>query len=151
MIDLTMGQNVMNGLQRKSWKNLHALNEWRIHLKKKDSLTTIKESGKPIYFARVEQEYLWNDEFQTFESTAFGHPANPKLPKKISPLGRWAGIDFKINFENDGLSKRQGSNGTKDNRRSLIAPIPHPPGYRTLPLPHIRQGSSTYPSLRPEK
>ena len=103
MIDLTMGQNVMNGLQRKSWKNLHALNEWRIHLKKKDSLAYHQRVWQTDLLCPGGGEYLWNEEFQTFESTAFGHPANPKLPKKISPLGRWAGIDFRINFENDGL------------------------------------------------
>ena len=39
IFDLTMGQNTINGLQRKSWNNLYALNEWRIVLNKKDSLT----------------------------------------------------------------------------------------------------------------
>ena len=35
IFDLTMGQNTINGLQRKSWNNLYALNEWRIVLNKK--------------------------------------------------------------------------------------------------------------------
>ena len=34
LFDLSMGQNVINGLQRKSWNNLHALNEWAYSLEK---------------------------------------------------------------------------------------------------------------------
>ena len=38
IFNLAMGQNTFTGLQRKSWNNLHALNEWRIVLNKKDSV-----------------------------------------------------------------------------------------------------------------
>ena len=51
-LDLTMGQNAINGLQRKSWNNLHALNEWRIHLKKKIHLLITSGFGKQIFSVR---------------------------------------------------------------------------------------------------
>ena len=101
--DLTMGQNTINGLQRKSWNNLHALNEWRIVLNKKDPLTYHQKVWQTDLLCPGGGKYVWNEKFKTYESTVFGHPANAKSPKTISILGNWSKVDFGINFENDGL------------------------------------------------
>ena len=103
MFDLTMGQNTINGLQRKSWNNLHALNEWRIVLNKKDPLTCHQKVWQTDLLCPGGGRYVWNDKFKTYESTVFGHPANAKSPKTISIFGNWSKVDFGINFENDGL------------------------------------------------
>ena len=103
MFDLTMGQNTINGLQRKSWNNLHTLNEWRIVLNKKDPLTYHRKVWQTDLLCPGGGKYVWNDKFKTYESTVFGHPAKAKLPKTISILGNWSKVDFGINFENDGL------------------------------------------------
>ena len=106
LFDLSMGQNVINGLQRKSWNNLHALNEWRIHLKKKDSLKYHQKVWHTDLLCPGGGEYQWNKKFQTYESTVFGHPANPKSPKDFSLFGKWKAVDFGLSFENDGLRVR---------------------------------------------
>ena len=106
LFDLSMGQNVINGLQRKSWNNLHALNEWRIHLKKKDSLKYHQKVWHTDLLCPGGGEYQWNKKFQTYESTVFGHPANPKSPKNFSLFGKWKAVDFGLSFENDGLRVR---------------------------------------------
>ena len=89
--------------KRKSWNNLHALNEWRIVLNKKDSLSYHQKFGKPICSALEEGKYVWDEKFKTYESTVFGHPGSPKSPDQLSVLGKWNQVDFRINFENDGL------------------------------------------------
>ena len=103
ILDLSMGQNTINGLQRKSWNNLHALNEWRIVLNKKDPLNYHQKVWQTDLICPGGGKYVWNDKFKTYESTVFGHPAKSKMPKTISILGNWSKIDFGINFENDGL------------------------------------------------
>ena len=103
ILDLSMGQNVIKGLQRKSWNNLHALNEWRIHLDKKNPLAYHQKVWQTELVCPGGGRYEWNEKFQTYESTVFGHAGEPKTPKLLSILGNWKNVDFGINFENDGL------------------------------------------------
>ena len=103
IFDLSMGQNFINGLQRKSWKNLHVLNEWRVQLKEMDALAYHRKVWHTDLSCPGGGEYRWNQMFQTYESTVFGHPANPKAPKDFSVLGGWKAIDLGLNFEKDGL------------------------------------------------
>ena len=112
LIDLADGilqRESLRRFQEKSWSNLHALNEWRIQLGKKNA---------PAYHMEVWQtelqcpgggKYSWNETFQTYESSVFGHPGKPAMPKKgIGLLGPFGAVDFGITFENDGL-RVQGS------------------------------------------
>ncbi len=103
ILDFIMSGNVMNGLQRKSWKNIHALNEWRINLKKENPLAYHKRVWQTELLCPGGGEYEWNQKFQTYESSAYGHPAEPKTPAKLSLLGKWESIDLGIIFETDGL------------------------------------------------
>ncbi len=103
IFDLTEGEQARNGLQRKSWNNIHILNEWRIHLKREDPLSYHRKVWQTDLLCPGGGQYLWNQEFQTFESSAFGHPADPKFPKKLSLIGDWEAVDFRINFEDNGL------------------------------------------------
>lgn len=115
IFDLTMRQNTINDLQRKSWNNLHALNEWRIYLKKKAPLEYHQRVWQTDLLCPGGGKYLWNQEFKTYESSVFGHPGAPNLPQKISILGKWEKVDFRINFENDGL--RVKATLTKENNQ----------------------------------
>jgi hypothetical protein len=115
IFDLTMSQNTINDLQRKSWNNLHALNEWRIYLKKKAPLEYHQRVWQTDLLCPGGGKYLWNQEFKTYESSVFGHPGAPNLPQKISILGKWEKVDFGINFENDGL--RVKATLTKENNQ----------------------------------
>ena len=112
LIDLADGilqRESLRRFQEKSWSNLHALNEWRTQLGKKNA---------PAYHMEVWQtelqcpgggKYSWNETFQTYQSSAFGHPGKPSMPKKgIGLLGPFGAVDFGITFENDGL-RAQGS------------------------------------------
>ncbi len=49
-------------------------------------------------------KYVWNAEYQTMESTVYGHPGQPKLgPDWPPPLENVRWIDFGLPFENRGL------------------------------------------------
>ena len=103
IFDLTMGQNSINSLQRKSWNNLHALNEWRIHLKKNNPLTYHQNIWQTNLLCPGGGNYQWNQKFKTYQSSAFGHPGEPRTPENLSVIGKWKTVDLGLNFENDGL------------------------------------------------
>ena len=73
-------------------------------------------------------KYSWNEKFKTYESSVFGHPGKPSMPKKgIGLLGPFGSIDFGITFENDGL-RAQGTVSGKVRRQRLpswIDPLHH--------------------------
>ena len=50
-------------------------------------------------------QYVWNEQWQTMESTIYGHPGQPKPgPEKFLPLAHIRRADLGITFENQGLS-----------------------------------------------
>jgi hypothetical protein len=49
--------------------------------------------------------YVWNEEWQTMESTVYGHPGQPKPgPEKALPVANITSANLGLTFENDGLS-----------------------------------------------
>jgi len=51
--------------------------------------------------------YRWNEEFQTMESSVFGHPEKPKLPELTLPILRdLRRLGLGMTFENSGLRAR---------------------------------------------
>ena len=107
LIDLADGilqRESLSRFQEQSWSNLHALNEWRVQLGKKDALAYHLEVWQTELQCPGGGKYSWNEKFQTYESSVFGHPGKPSMPKKgIGLLGPFGAVDFGITFENDGL------------------------------------------------
>ena len=51
--------------------------------------------------------YVWNEQWQTIESTAYGHPGEPKDgPDWPEALRKILFGNFGVTFENDGLRAR---------------------------------------------
>ena len=51
--------------------------------------------------------YVWNDKYQTMESTVYGHPGEPKTGPVAAPaLGEFSNGNFGLTFENQGLRAR---------------------------------------------
>ena len=104
LLDGVFQKESLKTFQKKSWSNLYALNEWRVQLNKPDA---------PSYHLKVWQtelqcpgggNYSWNQKFQTYESSIFGHPGKPRMPQRgIGLLSPFGGVDFGLTFENDGL------------------------------------------------
>ena len=116
LLDRILQKESLKHFQKKSWSNLYALNEWRIHLGKMNA---------PSYHLAVWQtelqcpgggKYTWDEKFQTYESSVFGHPGKPRMPQNgiglLSPFGK---VDFGLTFENDGL-RAQGTIHEKNPR-----------------------------------
>jgi len=90
-----------------SWKNLAILNEWR----------RLRPATDPVLYHEVRWQlrlvcpgggdYTWNEEWQTMESTVYGHPGQPRRgPRAPADLEGIVSGDFGLSFEGDGLRAR---------------------------------------------
>lgn len=92
---------------RASWSNLPILNTWQAMYPDRDPVEVHEELWHVRLLCPGGGEYVWNEEWETMESTLYGHPAvpreGPKLPAAV--LGMRA-ADFGLDFEGDGLRAR---------------------------------------------
>ena len=94
-------------MQRKSWANLPILNEWRRLFPDRDPVAVHEEFWQTRLVCPGGGEYVWNEDWQTMESTAAGHPGDPKLgPIAPAALAELDQADFDLTFEEQGLRAR---------------------------------------------
>jgi hypothetical protein len=104
VIELLADENYTRWLQKQAWNNLSILTEWHT---RKGRLTEAEfhERFWPLpLFLPSGTDYAWNETWRTVESTAFGHPGQPKIPQTLqTPLANVKQADAGITFEEDGL------------------------------------------------
>ncbi|MEM8711287.1 MAG: hypothetical protein AAGG01_10070, partial [Planctomycetota bacterium] len=76
-------------IRGRSWVNLPILNEWR-RMGAEDPVAFHENATGIRLLCPGGGEYVWNERFETMESTVFGHPAEPKagpsLPAALAAL-----------------------------------------------------------------
>lgn len=90
-------------LQSLAWGNLPVLNEWRRRYPDQDPVRLHEACWGTRLLCPAGGSYVWNEAWQTMESTVCGHPGQPK-PIPAAPL---AGVSFGnlgVSFEHQGLS-----------------------------------------------
>ena len=91
-------------LQLRSWDNLPILNEWRRRYPDRDPVELHEQYWHTRLVCPGGGKYVWNDEWRTMESTAFGHPGEPKSPDAlVAPWQALRGGNLGVTFENEGL------------------------------------------------
>jgi hypothetical protein len=94
-------------LRAQSWANLPILNEWHRLFPDRDPVRLHEELWGERLICPGGGEYVWDDRWRTMESTAFGHPGEPKPgPDVQAPLPDVGKADFGISFEDGGLHGR---------------------------------------------
>jgi hypothetical protein len=93
-------------LQALSWGNLPILNEWRRRWPDREAVKLHEEFWHTRLVCPGGGEYVWNDEWQTMESTVYGHPGQPKRGPANVALADVAGGNFGLTFEDLGLRAR---------------------------------------------
>ncbi|MCE9606670.1 MAG: hypothetical protein K8U03_17410 [Planctomycetia bacterium] len=96
-----------NNLQRLAWDNLPILNEMHRLYPQQDPI----ELHERLWGVRLTcpggGKYVWNDTWQTMESTLYGHPGEPKLGSGAPPqLSDFSRVRFGLTFEEQGLRAR---------------------------------------------
>lgn len=91
-------------MQSKAWSNLPILNEWHQRYPDQDPVALHERIWKERLVCPGGGKYVWNDAWQTMESTVYGCPAQPqKGPAAPAELLRLAFANFGLTFEKEGL------------------------------------------------
>lgn len=93
-------------LARQSWSNLPILNEWHRLYPDRDPVEVHEQVWRTRLVCPGGGKYIWNDEWQTMESTVFGHPGHETEKEVPNVWGDLLRANFGITFENQGLRAR---------------------------------------------
>lgn len=93
-------------LQTLTWNNLPILNEWKRLYPDQDPVKLHEELWGVKLVCPGGGDYVWNEKWQTMESTVFGHPGEPKAGNFTSPLAALLDANLGVTFENQGLNAR---------------------------------------------
>jgi hypothetical protein len=93
-------------LQTLAWNNLPILNEWKRLRPAEDPVQWHEKIWGVKLLCPGGGAYVWNEKWQTMESTVFGHPGEPKTGSFTSPLDALLDANFGVTFENQGLNAR---------------------------------------------
>ena len=94
-------------LQERAWGGIPALNEWKRRFGAADPVAFHERYWGARIVCPGGGAYVWNEAFQTMESTVYGCPAAPKTPDGLPEVWeRLTGGDFGVTFENEGLRAR---------------------------------------------
>ena len=93
--------------QRLSWNNIPILNEWKRRYPDQDPVKLHEQFWQTKLVCPGGGQYVWNEQWQTMESTVYGHPAQPKKgPENILPVANITSANLGVTFENQGLSAK---------------------------------------------
>lgn len=89
------------------WSNLFILNQWKRQFPERDPVDFHKACWGNRLICPSGGEYVWNEQWQTMESTVYGHPAEPRVnADPLSFLSEFRLANFGLTFEDDGLRAR---------------------------------------------
>jgi hypothetical protein len=97
-------ENVNSIMETRAWGNIPILNEWKRRYPDVSAVEFHNRFWQTKLVCPGGGEYVWNEEYQTMESTVYGHPGQPRAVKKTpnSPFD-FTGVDLGLTFEGDGL------------------------------------------------
>ncbi len=107
LLPLWAGMGYQRQQRVRSWSNLAILNEWHALFPDEDPVAVHEQLWGTRPVCPGGGEYVWNEEWRTMESTAYGHPAEPRdgpdLPAELREL---LSASAGLTFEDDGLRAR---------------------------------------------
>ncbi|MDZ4818221.1 MAG: hypothetical protein SGJ20_04525 [Planctomycetota bacterium] len=94
-------------IQTLAWSNLPILNEWKRLYPDRDPVELHEQVWKVKLVCPGGGKYVWNADWNTMESTVYGHPGGPIVGPLLTPamLGLES-ADFGVTFEEQGLRAR---------------------------------------------
>lgn len=107
MVEAYFNDDITALLERRSWNNILILNEWRRRFGAADPVALHETFWRTRLVCPGNGTYVWNEQYQTMESTVFGFPGAPR--RSASPPGPFHGITaagFGMTFEQGGLRAR---------------------------------------------
>lgn len=94
-------------MQVRAWENLPILNEWKRRYPDIDPVELHARFWQTRLTCPGGGQYVWNDQWQTMESTVYGHPGQPKPgPNRPAFIESLVGANLGLTFEEQGLRAR---------------------------------------------
>ena len=94
-------------MQRLAWSNLAILNEWHARYANRDAVDVHQTFWQRKLICPGGGQYRWNENWQTMESTVYGHPGEPRLGTALpAALQSVTSGNFGQTFEEHGLRAR---------------------------------------------
>jgi len=107
ILERVMGESYQTSQQRLAWGNLPILNEWKRRFPAEDPVKLHERFWQTKLSCPGGGSYVWNEKWQTMESTVYGHPGEPKAgPANFGPLTSVSGANLGLSFEHQGLSAK---------------------------------------------
>lgn len=107
LLDKIGAENFATPQQKLAWNNLPILNEWKRLFPAEDPVKIHGQFWQTKLVCPGGGSYVWNEKWQTMESTVYGHPGEPKAgPPGFGPLNSIRTANFGVNFESQGLSAK---------------------------------------------
>ncbi len=101
------GNHYQQWMQSQSWNNLPILNEWRRLYPDQDPVALHERIWKERLVCPGGGKYIWNDEWNSMESTVYGCAGRPKEGPSAPPeLLNFRVANFGLTFEDQGLRAR---------------------------------------------
>jgi hypothetical protein len=94
-------------MQSLAWKNLPILNEWKRRYPDQDPVKLQEHFWGARLLDPAGGQYVWNEKWQTMESTSYGQPGQPK--DGPTDIYGWTGLEqgeFGLTFEDQGVRAR---------------------------------------------
>jgi hypothetical protein len=97
-------EDYQRSAQVRAWGNLPVLNEWKHHYPNEDPLAVHRRLWGMELVCPGGGRYVWNQEWQTMESTVYGHPGQPQPGPALPPeILKFQQANFGLSFEDQGL------------------------------------------------
>jgi len=94
-------------LRLHAWNNLPILNEWKRRYPDQDPVAIHEKFFQTRLICPGGGKYVWNEPWQTMESTLYGNPGQPKKgPEVPFLLSSFNDLNFGLTFEDKGLRAR---------------------------------------------
>ena len=94
-------QQYQQQMQVQCWNNLPVLNQWKRLYPDRDPVAVHRPSLGRDALCPGGGKYVWNEKYQTMQSTVYGHPGEPKEGPLAPPvLSGFASGDFGLTLEN---------------------------------------------------
>ncbi len=94
-------------MQLRAWGNLPILNQWRRMMPGESPVAAHERLWQARLVDPAGGEYVWNEAWQTMESSVYGHPGQPRRgPDRPTPLAAVTQVQMGLTFEHDGLRVR---------------------------------------------
>jgi hypothetical protein len=107
LFDRMSGSDRQAAMQVRAWSNLPILNEWKRLYPNLDPVEVHERVWKIRLICPGGGKYVWNEKYQTMESTVYGHPGEPKVGPAVVPLmSEFTTGSFGLTFEHDGVRAR---------------------------------------------